>query len=496
MREYRRLTIVILAFSLLANNSFAGTYGGGSGTAEYPYQIGTAEHLIALGQTTDDYYKHFFITADIDMGEHSFATAVIGHLGGKFDGNGHKIINLTIDTLADDDPSNDDNDNLGLFGSVSGEVFNISIENVVIRGGNNSRYIGGLCGSNIGTLFNCHTTGNISGNYEVGGLVGTNRFEYHHSDTGLGLGYRGYSDIGTIQNCYSTANVIGGDESFELGGLCGSNGGDIDNCSAIGRVIGGDLSQNLGGLCGFNGGDIDNCSATGKVIGGDYSQNLGGLCGSSEFIPLGDGKSSTNSCYARGGVTGGNSAENLGGLCGSNSGEIDNCYAKGNVSGEKNSHSLGGLCGKNHSLWQLVTYGKIVNSFSIGIVTGGADSEGLGGLVGTNYDVLCTEPCEKEPCCTYWAGEIINSYWDTQASGLTNMCGDWIEECDDSFGKTTAEMKQQSTFTDWDFINVWNIGENQTYPYLRTHSASDLNKDHIVNLIDLAILSQQWLQNK
>jgi len=51
-------------------------------------------------------------------------------------------------------------------------------------------------------------------------------------------------------------------------------------------------------------------------------------------------------------------------------------------------------------------------------------------------------------------------------------------------------------FTDWDFINVWNIGENQTYPYLRTNSASDLNKDRVVNLIDLSILAEQWMREE
>ena len=42
-------------------------YWGGSGTAEDPYQIATAEDLIALGETAQDYDKHFVLTADIDL---------------------------------------------------------------------------------------------------------------------------------------------------------------------------------------------------------------------------------------------------------------------------------------------------------------------------------------------------------------------------------------------------------------------------------------------
>ena len=57
-------------------------------------------------------------------------------------------------------------------------------------------------------------------------------------------------------------------------------------------------------------------------------------------------------------------------------------------------------------------------------------------------------------------------------------------------------MVQQSTFTDWDFINVCNIGENQTYPYLRKYSAADINKDKAVNLIDLTIIAQHWMREE
>jgi hypothetical protein len=53
-------------------------------------------------------------------------------------------------------------------------------------------------------------------------------------------------------------------------------------------------------------------------------------------------------------------------------------------------------------------------------------------------------------------------------------------------------MRQRSTFQGWDFVNVWGIGENQTYPYLRRYSAGDINKDRIVNFKDLAIVALQW----
>ena len=62
-------------------------------------------------------------------------------------------------------------------------------------------------------------------------------------------------------------------------------------------------------------------------------------------------------------------------------------------------------------------------------------------------------------------------------------------------GKTTAEKQTASTFLDagWAFINVWGIGENQTYPYLWKYSAADIDQDESVNFGDLAISAENWL---
>jgi hypothetical protein len=59
-------------------------------------------------------------------------------------------------------------------------------------------------------------------------------------------------------------------------------------------------------------------------------------------------------------------------------------------------------------------------------------------------------------------------------------------------------MQMVNTFIDagWDFLDVWAIGENQTYPYLRQYLAADLNHDGIVNLLDVVITSKQWLAVK
>ena len=97
-------------------------YGGGTGEPNDPYQIATAEDLMLLGETPEDYDKHFILTADIDLdpnlpGRKIFDKAVIAPdtdpcdldlwvgggplftgicFNGVFDGNGHTISHLTI----------------------------------------------------------------------------------------------------------------------------------------------------------------------------------------------------------------------------------------------------------------------------------------------------------------------------------------------------------------------------------------------------------------
>jgi hypothetical protein len=84
-------------------------------------------------------------------------------------------------------------------------------------------------------------------------------------------------------------------------------------------------------------------------------------------------------------------------------------------------------------------------------------------------------------------GSVFSSFWDTQISGQPTSAG--------GTGKTTAEMKTLLTFTSagWDFVDTWNIGKNQTCPFLRKYSISDLNYDDIVNFVDFALFAENWL---
>ena len=198
-----------------------------------------------------------------------------------------------------------------------------------------------------------------------------------------------------------------------VGGLAEVRNLGLENAS----ITGGYNSAFLGALCGYkDGGIITKCYTTGSVTGGGSSESLGGLCGKQY-------KGSITNCYSTCSVTG---SEDIGGLCGKISyGNITDCYATGTVTGISHPDCFAGLCGFNYD-------GRITNCYSAGLVTWTGDFYvGRGGL------------------CAYNAGIIEASFWDVNTSTFGNA-GD---NDSNSIGKTTAEMKDITTFVTagWDF---------------------------------------------
>jgi hypothetical protein len=382
-------------------------YTGGTGEPNDPYRIATADDLMLLGESPEDYDKHFILTADIDLdpnlpGRKVFDKAVIApdtnntelyfqgtQFTGVFDGNGHVISNLHIQG----------SDYLDVFGRLDFEakIFNLGMEAVDVNG--TGDFIGSLVGYNSGSITSSYSSGTVTGNDHVGGLVGSN-----------GWG-------GNITTSHSTATVIGNEK---VGGLAGRNGwGSITTSYSTGHVNG---YWDVGGFVGRNSGGVDLCFSTGMV----------------------------------------NGTSEVGGLAGSNFGGIGRSYSTGPVSGKTR---VGGLVGHSND-------GRISASYAVGVVSG---NEGVGGLVGNSWGL---------------DSSVNSSFWDIETTRQTGSP-------DGGTGLTTAEMQMASTFIDagWDFVNVWGIGENQTYPYLRVYPAGDLNHDGRVDFLDLALLAAHWLED-
>ena len=207
----------------------------------------------------------------------------------------------------------------------------------------------------------------------------------------------------------------------------------------------------VGGLAGRNnGGNLARIFLDGSVnAAGSY---VGGIVGMHIRI---SGNGVLTESMASGSVTGSHQVGGLAGYNGTNA-WVMLSYAQNSVDGNVN---VGGLVGQN--------IGQIQMCYAAGPVNGTTD---VGGLVGNKTD-----------------GVISASFWDIERSGQTVSAG--------GTGKTSAQMKLRNTYTDaeWDFINVWGIGQFQGYPYLRTRSAADITAEGIVNLEDFAVMAAQWL---
>ena len=242
------------------DGSVAESFAGGSGTAEAPYQIANGAQLAKLAQDVKggkNYAGTYFVlTADIVLNDikdwESWETTAptntwtpIGTnwknpFAGTLDGDGHSVSGIYINSTADCQ---------GLVGYLGrgGTLQNLGVKASYIKGG---KRVGGVCGTNSGTVTNCYNTGNVKGNNYVGGVCGDN--------------YR------TVTNCYNTGSVEGNNS---VGGVCGYNNRTVTNCYNTGSV---ESNWYVGGLCGQNYGPVTNCYNSGSVTGSDF---VGGVCG-------------------------------------------------------------------------------------------------------------------------------------------------------------------------------------------------------------------------
>ena len=210
----------------------------------------------------------------------------------------------------------------------------------------------------------------------------------------------------------------------------GTVGSEIKNIGMADVDITGSMA--VGALVNYNADNstILNCWSSGNVKStyvGANTSGIGGLVGSNADDSL------ISQCYSNTNVTG-NNAWQYGGLVGRNirGSIIEDSYATGNVKG---TYKVGGLVGDNMHGSQ---GGYVARCYSIGKVIGGG-----GGLVGFNWQ----------------GGLTYESYWDTQTSAKTSSKG--------GTGKQTSQMMQQGTFINWDFDEIWEIDEGQSYPYFK-----------------------------
>ncbi len=248
------MAVVLVTGTMLA--SFAWLQGGvkaagsGSGAADDPYIITTANELSGMVDDLNAYYK---LGKDIDLsGIPNWKP--VGYLDspftGGFDGAGYTITGLKINRPGEL--------YVGFFGLIDSgsKITNVRLRNVNVTG---SDWVGGLAGQSRGDISNSYAEGTVTGAQHVGGLIGD-------------------VDGGTVNTSYASGSVSG---QSGVGGLAGTtNSGKIQNSYADNSVTG---SSHVGGLIGTNGGQIKNSLAVGRVTG---TSDVGGLVGKSNYSSI------------------------------------------------------------------------------------------------------------------------------------------------------------------------------------------------------------------
>ncbi|MBN1362840.1 MAG: hypothetical protein JW993_19735 [Sedimentisphaerales bacterium] len=171
-----------------------------------------------------------------------------------------------------------------------------------------------------------------------------------------------------------------------------------------------------------------------SIVLPDGARAVGGLAGENAGYVV--------NCYVTGAIFAGNECRSVGGLVGVNwLGVIADCYTAVDVQVVQTGTQVGGLLGYNY-------LGTLASCYAAGRVSG-PDVASLGALVGRSSENARTFSC----------------YYLVSADGGGPDRGAGT-------AATAEQLRQASTFVDWDFDNTWMLCEGQTYPHLRWEGLS------------------------
>ena len=285
--------VVELEYDLDFNsvNSYAEAYR--SDYSKYGYE-GNIKEILTSGDGFITIGRQTIVSFTDDLPNSSFK--------GTFDGKNHKIYNMKIRREA-----NVANTYVivGMFNNNNGTIKNLMLENVdvnVTLGDEMSKMssVGGLTGTNFGTIENCSVSGSVVSKcvgfgYNAGALAGANN--------------------GLIKNSVNKANVSISTlklSATRIGGVVGVNEtkGTIENSYNVGNVTE-PYSENkhntcIGGVSGLNNGNIKNVYSVGTIKSenaGNGTVKIGGALGSKAKVGVNTGIYYLENSYDKSNVT-------------------------------------------------------------------------------------------------------------------------------------------------------------------------------------------------
>lgn len=456
----------------------------GAGTAESPFLVESLQNLYWIAQNSDTWSKYITQTVNIDASstrQWLFGTdkgSGFPNIGsqavpftGVYNGGGFSLTGMFIRShFSDTDITFTTKSRSGLFSHVqNATIKNLTISNSYIE---SSGAFSGIFAdlSNGSSFINCRSINNtmmISGSVSsyYGGIVGKN------------TGNSSFTDCRTTNLTFNTSFIDL--NNVYLAGICGgSSTGIFSNCINDSITIYNKYnvalsSVYLSGICGVGLSPSSNqyirCANYANL---DYSvASLAGICSKTENSDV------YMLCVNKGNLTNRLSSSSVAGIycyhLSSTGLTVKRCYNSGTI---KSAYSY--CCGIGFNYNSTPNILDCINTGDVVRIGTGADYYPFAykmGSLGTNCGRNLNTGRVYSSDGTIWqeAGNNIRGFAGVAPSGtITNYFDSEYTLQASGAGatpKTTAECKTQSTYTGWDFTNVWGINPaiNNGYPYLR-----------------------------
>ncbi len=416
----------------------AESYSGGSGTENDPYLISNGSELALLasrvnsGESTDGLY--FLQTADICLNDtanyeswsaENAPSNVWTPIGiplysenweedpvldislsflGNYDGGSHTVYGLYVNK------SGDDSIGAGLFGcAVAGHIENLNVECSLVIGVDS---VGAIVGHNAAWISNCRNGGEVSGSWDVGGIVGSGQ-------------------MGSIEFCTNSGRITGiGNTGGIAGRLCSCsvsqsmNSGRIEGGFQTGGIIG-SLEDASASYCG-NAGSVSGSQLVGGTAGNAFVSDIFACYNAGDITGIVEGEGDEQSGFAVGGIVGwfeGHSESSY-------TNDVSNCYCSGNVYG---SRDVGGIIG----------YGDVLFFIEYCYTAGNISAElNADAIIG--YSAIATDDVIDRCLHLIIEGSAYSPY---------------------ARPVTADELSQQSTYENYDFELIWTMDGSPDYPF-------------------------------
>ena len=496
------------------SGKFAGLFGCNEGTIKnvklsgiYVYGTRYIGGVVGQNTTLGSVFNCSVSSGDIEADDginEIYAGGIIGYNEGFVEGTFSNNANLKINNESSSAVAG------GIIGK-NNSVYSVNITDSTNTGnisasGSKNTYCGGLVGINTSAveITNSTNTGNVSYSYTTsysysGGFVGyndngaititnstntgnvsssyTDPYSYFGGFVGYNSGYL------TITDCTNSGNVLSSYDYYSYsGGFVGYNSGDltITNSTNTGNVsYSYSYSQRScsysGGFVGYNSGDltITDCTNSGNVLSSyDYYSYSGGFVGYNSGDLTITNSTNTGNVSSPGSGSGGFVGYNDNGAI-----TITNGTNTGNVSSSSSSASYsGGFVGSNKGT---LTITDCTNTGNISSSSSDSYSDSVsysGGFVGVDYEGTITiSNSTNTGNISGSSGGFVGSYsYNSKRTIIDSYCLTGSVGRNGNYGYngymlTPEQMRNQNSFNDFDFENVWTMNSfiNEGYPYLK-----------------------------